>query len=87
MSLDYGAIAAEFEPYLGIPATKPFTGSFLERMHRYELDRSNDSLRSVAVAAVDCYHGHTCEFSNSPQSHREEYDILERLLLGEEAPK
>lgn len=39
--------------------------------------------RSLAVEIVDFIHGHTMEFSNSPNAHEREYDWVERRLRGE----
>lgn len=38
------------------------------------------SIREQAVATVDCRHGYTYEFSNSPHQHLAEYDEEEKQL-------
>lgn len=41
--------------------------------------------REEAVRIVDASYGYTCEFSASPEAHREEYDIEEARIIEERA--
>lgn len=79
MSDVFDAIAAEFDPYIAKLLPVPFAAQTLRNAVEWD---SKFGIRSVAVAAVDMYHGFTCEFSPWPQQHAGEYDTLEELLIA-----
>lgn len=45
-----------------------------------EADRTDASIRDLAVALVDQAHGYTMEFNGSPEAHAQEYDVMEDRL-------
>lgn len=50
------------------------------RSEANEAVAQQDVIRELAVGLVDCAHGYTMEFSNSPAAHRAEYDDTEENL-------
>lgn len=72
---DLDRVASEMDPYICKLLDKKFTGNHLRNAIEFE-----SNVRSVAVTAIDTYHGFTCEFSPWPKQHAGEYDTLEELL-------
>jgi hypothetical protein len=75
----FDAVATEFDPYIAKLRDKPFSGAMLAK-HYAAADWERGNIRSTAVAAVDSFHGFTCEFSPNPAQHIDEYNTLEELL-------
>jgi len=70
-------IAAEMDPYICKLTDKAFSGHHLRAAIAYDRD-----IRSVAVGAIDMYHGFTCEFSPWERQHVSEYNLLEEMLAS-----
>ena len=76
----FDLVASKFDPYICKLLANPFTGEILRNIYEWESKQKAPSMRTIAVAAVDTYHGFTCEFSPWQAQHIFEYDILEEML-------